>query len=156
MLWLKEEVLNVCSCVYFQTQHMLEMKMRLEELQMENEYQLRLKDMNYNEKLRELSDNFVQQIESLKTSQQVCLCYTRAQLHIDLQLKGQNVFPRLAIISGWLLMLINWVSSCCPWWIRYPAFTAGHEDRDGKAGMWESAEFCRAYYEAFERTEGFR
>uniref|UniRef100_A0A3Q4MYG6 Cilia and flagella associated protein 57 n=1 Tax=Neolamprologus brichardi TaxID=32507 RepID=A0A3Q4MYG6_NEOBR len=52
-------------------------KMRLEELQMENEYQLRLKDMNYNEKLRELSDNFVQQIESLKTSQQVCLCYTR-------------------------------------------------------------------------------
>lgn len=100
MLWLKEEVLNVCSCVYFQTQHMLEMKMRLEELQMENEYQLRLKDMNYNEKLRELSDNFVQQIESLKTSQQVCLCYMRAQLHIDLQLKGQNVFPRLAIISG--------------------------------------------------------
>ena len=50
---------------------MLELKMRLEELQMENEYQLRLKDMNYNEKTKELSDKFTQQIESLKTMQQV-------------------------------------------------------------------------------------
>uniref|UniRef100_A0A3P9BI40 Cilia and flagella associated protein 57 n=1 Tax=Maylandia zebra TaxID=106582 RepID=A0A3P9BI40_9CICH len=65
-----EEILITKSDLEEKTQHMLEMKMRLEELQMENEYQLRLKDMNYNEKLRELSDNFVQQIESLKTSQQ--------------------------------------------------------------------------------------
>lgn len=55
-----------------QTQNMLELKMRLEELQMENEYQLRLKDMNYNEKMKELSDKFTQQIESLKSHQQVC------------------------------------------------------------------------------------
>lgn len=74
---------------------MLEMKMRLEELQMENEYQLRLKDMNYNEKLRELSDNFVQQIGTLKTSQQVCLCYTRAQLNIDLQ-TGSNLKVKMS------------------------------------------------------------
>lgn len=46
--------------------------MRLEELQMENEYQLRLKDMNYNEKMKELSETFTQQIESLETMQQVC------------------------------------------------------------------------------------
>ncbi|KAL3977716.1 pleckstrin-like domain containing family A member 3 [Sarotherodon galilaeus] len=65
-----EEILITKSDLEEKTQHMLEMKMRLEELQMENEYQLRLKDMNYNEKLRELSDNFVQQIETLKTSQQ--------------------------------------------------------------------------------------
>lgn len=91
----KRRGLNVCSCVCFQTQHMLEMKMRLEELQMENEYQLRLKDMNYNEKLRELSDNFVQQIGTLKTSQQVCLCYTRAQLNIDLQ-TGSNLKVKMS------------------------------------------------------------
>uniref|UniRef100_A0A669EUX5 Cilia and flagella associated protein 57 n=1 Tax=Oreochromis niloticus TaxID=8128 RepID=A0A669EUX5_ORENI len=65
-----EEILITKSDLEEKTQHMLEMKMRLEELQMENEYQLRLKDMNYNEKLRELSDNFVQQIGTLKTSQQ--------------------------------------------------------------------------------------
>lgn len=45
--------------------------MHLEELQMENEYQLRLKDMNYNEKMKEISDKFSQQIESLKNTQQV-------------------------------------------------------------------------------------
>lgn len=61
--------LSVCV---LQTQNMLELKMRLEELQMENEYQLRLKDMNYNEKMKELSDKFTQQIESLKSHQQVC------------------------------------------------------------------------------------
>lgn len=50
---------------------MLELKTRVEELKMENEYQLRLKDMNYNEKTKELSTKFVQQMESLKTNIQV-------------------------------------------------------------------------------------
>lgn len=61
-----------CLCV-LQTQNMLELKLRLEELHMENEYQLRLKDMNYNEKMKEHSDKFTQQIEALKAMQQVCL-----------------------------------------------------------------------------------
>lgn len=46
--------------------------MSVEELRMENEYQLRLKDMSYNEKIRELTVKFNQQIKSLKTMQQVC------------------------------------------------------------------------------------
>lgn len=56
----------------FQSQQMLELKMSVEELRMENEYQLRLKDMSYNEKIRELTVKFNQQIKSLKTMQQVC------------------------------------------------------------------------------------
>lgn len=55
-----------------QTQNMLELKMRLEEMQMENEYQLRLKDISYNEKMKEISDKFTHQIESLQAMQQVC------------------------------------------------------------------------------------
>lgn len=47
--------------------------MRLEELQMEHEYRLRLKDVNYNEKIKELSDKFQKEIKSLKTTQQVSL-----------------------------------------------------------------------------------
>ncbi|XP_042364189.1 cilia- and flagella-associated protein 57 [Plectropomus leopardus] len=65
-----EEILVTKSDLEEKTQNMLELKMRLEELQMENEYQLRLKDMNYNEKMKEVSDKFTQQIESLKTMQQ--------------------------------------------------------------------------------------
>uniref|UniRef100_A0A4W5MSY0 Uncharacterized protein n=1 Tax=Hucho hucho TaxID=62062 RepID=A0A4W5MSY0_9TELE len=38
---------------------------------MENEYQLRLKDMNYNEDIKEMSAKFVVQIESLKTRRQI-------------------------------------------------------------------------------------
>lgn len=45
--------------------------MHLEELQMENEYQLRLKDMSYKEKMKELSDTLTQEVESLKTTQKV-------------------------------------------------------------------------------------
>ncbi|KAM7402726.1 hypothetical protein PAMP_017940 [Pampus punctatissimus] len=66
-----EEILITKSDLEEKTQNMLELKMRLDELQMENEYQLRLKDVNYNEKLKELSDKFTQQIEALKTTQQV-------------------------------------------------------------------------------------
>ncbi|XP_071351144.1 cilia- and flagella-associated protein 57 isoform X2 [Trachinotus anak] len=65
-----EEILVTKSDLEERTQNMLELKMRLEELQMENEYQLRLKDMNYNEKMKEISDKFTQQIESLQTTQQ--------------------------------------------------------------------------------------
>lgn len=50
---------------------MAEFKTRVEELKMENEYQLRLKDMNYNEKIKELTEKFIQEMESLKTKNQV-------------------------------------------------------------------------------------
>lgn len=52
------------------------MKTRLEELHMEHEYQLRLKVMSYNEKIRELSDKLAQQVELLGTTQQVCCSAT--------------------------------------------------------------------------------
>lgn len=50
---------------------MSDLKTRVEELKMENEYQLRLKDMNYNEKIKELTEKFIQEMESLKTKNQV-------------------------------------------------------------------------------------
>ncbi|GCB74184.1 hypothetical protein scyTo_0003271 [Scyliorhinus torazame] len=49
----------------------LELKTRVEELKMENEYQLRLKDMNYSDKIKELTEKFIQEMESLKTKNQV-------------------------------------------------------------------------------------
>ena len=50
---------------------MSELKTRVDELKMENEYQLRLKDMNYGEKIRELNDRFQQEIEALKAKNEV-------------------------------------------------------------------------------------
>uniref|UniRef100_A0A3B1KA86 Cilia and flagella associated protein 57 n=1 Tax=Astyanax mexicanus TaxID=7994 RepID=A0A3B1KA86_ASTMX len=66
-----EEILITKSDLEEKNQFMLELKTRVDELKMENEYQLRLKDMNYNEKIRELTEEFIQQIESLKTENQV-------------------------------------------------------------------------------------
>ena len=48
-----------------------ELRTRVEELKMENEYQLRLKDMNYNEKLKELTEKFILEMESLKSKNQL-------------------------------------------------------------------------------------
>ena len=50
---------------------MSELKTRVDELKMENEYQLRLKDMNYGEKIKELTDKFLQEIEALKAKNEV-------------------------------------------------------------------------------------
>ena len=50
---------------------MSELRTRVEELKMENEYQLRLKDMNYNEKIKDLTDKFIQEIEALKAKNEV-------------------------------------------------------------------------------------
>lgn len=62
---------------------MMEMKTRLQELHMEHEYQLRLKVMSYNEKIRELSDKLTQQVEFLETMQQVC-CSPTEQMKINI------------------------------------------------------------------------
>ncbi|XP_072275438.1 cilia- and flagella-associated protein 57 [Pyxicephalus adspersus] len=66
-----EEVLITKSDLEEKNQLMLELKTRVEELKMENEYQLRLKDMNYNEKLKELTEKFIQEMEVLKTTNQI-------------------------------------------------------------------------------------
>ncbi|XP_025276247.3 cilia- and flagella-associated protein 57 isoform X9 [Canis lupus familiaris] len=66
-----EEVLVTKTDMEEKAQMMLELKTRVEELKMENEYQLRLKDMNYSEKIKELTDKFLQEMESLKTKNQV-------------------------------------------------------------------------------------
>lgn len=50
---------------------MLDLQIRVKELQTENDYQLRLKDMYFNEKIKELEENFMQEISSLKTKHQV-------------------------------------------------------------------------------------
>ncbi len=71
-----------------QNSMMAELKTRVDELKMENEYQLRLKDMNYNEKIKELTEKFIQEMESLKTKNQVsgpcnACANTRANIHTD-------------------------------------------------------------------------
>lgn len=66
-----EEILITKSDLEEKNQLMSELKTRVEELKMENEYQLRLKDMNYNEKIKELTEKFIQEMESLKTKNQV-------------------------------------------------------------------------------------
>ncbi|XP_003462565.1 cilia- and flagella-associated protein 57 [Cavia porcellus] len=66
-----EEVLVTKTDMEEKAQVMMELKTRVEELKMENEYQLRLKDINYSEKIKELTDKFIQEMESLKTKNQV-------------------------------------------------------------------------------------
>ncbi|XP_064626846.1 cilia- and flagella-associated protein 57-like [Lineus longissimus] len=66
-----EEILITKSDLEEKNAMMSEYKTRVEELKMENEYQLRLKDMNYNEKIKELTEKFIQEMESLKTKNQV-------------------------------------------------------------------------------------
>uniref|UniRef100_A0A8B9F126 Cilia and flagella associated protein 57 n=1 Tax=Amazona collaria TaxID=241587 RepID=A0A8B9F126_9PSIT len=65
-----EEVLIMRSDIREKSQAMLDLQIRVKELQTENYYQLSLKDMYYNEKIKELEDNFTQEISSLKTKHQ--------------------------------------------------------------------------------------
>nr|CAH8853750.1 unnamed protein product [Trichobilharzia regenti] len=66
-----EEILITKSDLEEKNLIMSELKTRVEELKMENEYQLRLKDMNYNERIKELTEKFIQEMETLKTKNQL-------------------------------------------------------------------------------------
>jgi hypothetical protein len=66
-----EEVLVSRSDLEEKNREIVELKTRVDELKMENEYQLRLKDMSYNEKMKELTEKFVQEMEALKVKSQL-------------------------------------------------------------------------------------
>ncbi|KAI9149781.1 hypothetical protein H9P43_009960 [Blastocladiella emersonii ATCC 22665] len=61
-----DEILVTKSDLEDKTQTMAELRARVEELKMENEYQLRLKDMNFNEKIKETTEKYQEEIEGLK------------------------------------------------------------------------------------------
>ncbi|CAL8278556.1 unnamed protein product [Lota lota] len=66
-----EEILITKTDLEEKNQNMQELKTRVEELRMEKEYQLRLSDISYNEKIKELSETFIREIESLKAENQM-------------------------------------------------------------------------------------
>ncbi|KAI8809706.1 WD40-repeat-containing domain protein [Cladochytrium replicatum] len=66
-----DEILITRSDLEEKTVVMTELKRTLEELKLEHEYQLRLKDMNYNEKIKEITEKCSQEIEALKISTSV-------------------------------------------------------------------------------------
>ena len=68
-----EEVLVTKSDLEEKNTVMSELKTRVDELKMENDYQLRLKDMSYGEKIKDLTDKFLQEIEALKARNEVQL-----------------------------------------------------------------------------------
>jgi len=61
-----EEILVTKSDLEEKHALMLELKSKVDELTLHNEYQLRLKDMNYNEKIKELTEKFTQELEQDK------------------------------------------------------------------------------------------
>lgn len=45
---------------------MEELKSRVEELRMENDYQVKFKDMSYQDKIRDLSNSFLRDLENMR------------------------------------------------------------------------------------------
>lgn len=66
-----EEILITKSDLEEKNQMMNELRNRVNELKTENEYQMRLKEMSNADKMKELTEKFIQEMESLKTKNQV-------------------------------------------------------------------------------------
>ena len=62
----QEEILVTKSDLEEQNTKMQELKSKVEELKLHNEYQLRLRDMDYNEKIKEVTEKFTQELEQDK------------------------------------------------------------------------------------------
>ncbi|CAL8096630.1 unnamed protein product [Calicophoron daubneyi] len=83
-----EEILITKTDLEEKNSVMSELRTRVEELKMENEYQLRLKDMNYNERIKELTEKFIQEMETLKTKNQMLKTEKeREEAHHEVQLQ---------------------------------------------------------------------
>ncbi|GAA6073886.1 cilia- and flagella-associated protein 57 isoform X1, partial [Tachysurus ichikawai] len=63
------QICNTCE-IFQKNEIILEHKTWVEELKMEKEYQLCLKEMNYEEKLKKLTEKFNQQMDSITKQNQ--------------------------------------------------------------------------------------
>lgn len=62
---------SLISKLIRQNKILRDLKRREKELQEENKYQLSLRDMTYKEKINQLTEKFIQQINSLNTEKEV-------------------------------------------------------------------------------------
>eukprot|EP00163_Fabomonas_tropica_P019041 TRINITY_DN334_c0_g1_i4.p1 TRINITY_DN334_c0_g1~~TRINITY_DN334_c0_g1_i4.p1 ORF type:complete len:1057 (+),score=414.00 TRINITY_DN334_c0_g1_i4:945-4115(+) len=68
-----EEILVTKSDLLEKTALMAELKNKVDELMMQNEYQLRLKDMTYTEKIKDITDKYTAELEGEKSHFEVLL-----------------------------------------------------------------------------------
>uniref|UniRef100_A0A3Q0KGU0 WD-repeat protein, putative n=1 Tax=Schistosoma mansoni TaxID=6183 RepID=A0A3Q0KGU0_SCHMA len=104
-IWM-EEILITKSDLEEKNSIMNELKTRIEELKLENDYQLRIKDINYNERIKELTEKFIQEMETLKNKNQLLkLEKDNNQLNYNNQLnellnKHNNEIQQLQLLSN--------------------------------------------------------
>eukprot|EP00304_Pavlova_gyrans_P012532 CAMPEP_0206035036 /NCGR_PEP_ID=MMETSP1466-20131121/1785_1 /ASSEMBLY_ACC=CAM_ASM_001126 /TAXON_ID=44452 /ORGANISM="Pavlova gyrans, Strain CCMP608" /LENGTH=1327 /DNA_ID=CAMNT_0053409369 /DNA_START=150 /DNA_END=4130 /DNA_ORIENTATION=+ len=68
-----EEVLVTKTDLEEKTQQMLELRAKVEDLQSQNDYQLRIKELNHAEKLKEVSDRFTHEVEAARRNYELLL-----------------------------------------------------------------------------------
>merc|ERR1719440_1245884 len=73
MMAFAEEILVTKTDLEEKTQTMTELKTKVEELTMQNEYQLRLQDLNYSEKIKEATEKFNQELDADKKTYELLL-----------------------------------------------------------------------------------
>lgn len=77
-----EEVLVTKSDLEEKQQLMGELQGKVDELTLQNEYQLRLKDMHYQERIKEITDKFqTELIESASSPLSLSLSFSSSPLH---------------------------------------------------------------------------
>ena len=64
-------VYSLTASFFHQNSEMSEYKNKVGELRSENDYQLRLKDMNYGEKIKEMREAHTQEMETLRAQYEV-------------------------------------------------------------------------------------
>ena len=70
--WHDTELLSTILCIHHTNndlwhQPSIHPQTKVEELKLHNEYQLKLKEMNYTEKLKEATDKYMHELEQSKT-----------------------------------------------------------------------------------------
>lgn len=90
-----EEILVTKSDLEEKTQSMAELKQKVEELTMQNEYQLRLKDLNFTEKLKESTDKFNAEHEA-HTKNYELLLQTKNDMEMEYEEKMKQLEERHA------------------------------------------------------------
>jgi len=73
MMAFAEEILVTKTDLEEKTQTMTDLKTKVEELTMQNEYQLRLQDLNYSEKIKETTEKFNQELDADKKTYELLL-----------------------------------------------------------------------------------
>jgi hypothetical protein len=88
--------------------YLIPLPLQADELALHNEYQLRLKDMNYSEQLKEMTEKYTQDLEQSRTQYELLVRKCGGDIHLCITVvyTSNSILEKSAYSTSWYVNVV--------------------------------------------------